>query len=547
MSPKVVRRTFALLVFLISFGIRLIGIDWGLPTDFRHQSLHPDELLIKEFSDKTPYFRPGFYNYGTFYLTILKVASDMGRTYGFVPEGKNVPQWVTDRAIHKTGRIISALSGSICTSLLFLMALSISGYFAAWIAASLSLIAPAFLVHSRFQTTDVFATAIILTSAYLLMLFFNEPESRKWLFLSAFFCGLAAGTKYTGILFFAPIMVSVIKFKGLDTKCLLISISCLFLGILIATPGILLETSAFWNGFNYELNHTAEGHGIVFANTPSGFTYHLGNLIDSLGLMPFFVAIAGIILSVKSRHPFLLSLLLFCLIYYVLIGRAEVKFVRYVFPLVPFFILMAAFILHKLSCGKTVSKICSTALLMLIAFGIRAQIGPVTLTELMTIQDPRDRCALWLKERFPHSTIGFVTTPWFYSPSVFPDTGIFGEPNRLMAMRAASNNLLRTDGPEWDSKLITDLAPEFIIISSFEFIDNDRIAQPDFVTFMSELPKKYTLRAVFWGPTDKIRDEVDLTEQTGRLDLRTIFWDRYTIRHDLMYIQPTICVFQRRS
>ncbi|MER3461661.1 MAG: hypothetical protein C4342_01110, partial [Armatimonadota bacterium] len=58
-----------------------------------------------------------------------------------------------------------------------------------------------------------------------------------------------------------------------------------------------------------------------------------------------------------------------------------------------------------------------------------------------------------------------------------------------------------TDGPrkEWDVRLLTEERPDILCVSSFEFIDHDRINQPDFVEFMQVLPESYDLVAWAWG------------------------------------------------
>lgn len=543
----------AFLLFAISFGVRLIGIQWGLPTEQRHQSLHPDELVIKEFADRTPYFRPGFYNYGTLYLTVLKVASDMGRTYGYVPEGKDIPQWRIDRAIHLTGRVISALAASAATVFLFLILWSISGVLGSCFGGILMTAAPAFLVHSRFQTSDILATTLITVSAYLLFLFIQSPERIRWLYGSAVVAGLSTGTKYSGILFLLPILyVLFVESRNHFWKQAAVSLAWLLIGFIFATPGVLLETQTFWTGFTYELQHTAHGHGIVFADTPSGFVYHIGNLIDSLGLLPFFLGLAGIAFAIAKKQRWMIAFFIFVFAYYVLIGRAEVKFVRYVFPLVPFFILGAAFLVSELVKGVTWKKATGLFLLLATAFGIRAQVGPITLTQLMAQKDPRDQAATWLQEAHPGESVGFVTDPWFYSPPIFPNSGLLGAENRLEAMKLESLNSIRyvrTDGSriDWDRGLIEIAKPDLIVFSSFEFIDNDRVNQPDFSNFLPLLFQNYDLVAVFWGPTPRIADSANISSNVGRELLRKIIWEDYPIRHDLMYIQPTICVFQKKQ
>ena len=259
---------------------------------------------------------------------------------------------------------------------------------------------------------------------------------------------------------------------------------------------------------------------------------------------------AGLIFAVVRKQQWIIATLLFCIVYYVLIGRAEVKFVRYVFPLVPFFIVGAGYLVGELFKGAQWQKGVSLLLLFSAVFGMRAQIGPVTLTQLMSQNDPRDTAAIWLKEKHPNKTVGFVTDPWFYSPPLFPNTGLLGANHRLLAMQQESSNLLRYTRPDgnrmdWDPELLLHMKPDIIVFSSFEFIDNDRINQPDFIAFLDILFSDYQMIALFWGPNPRIAEPTSKHTVVNRIILRNILWGNFPIRHDLMYIQPTICIFQK--
>ncbi|MCH8274804.1 MAG: glycosyltransferase family 39 protein, partial [Armatimonadetes bacterium] len=265
---------WTLLFFVVAFGIRLSGIGWGLPTEYRHQSLHPDEPLIKMHADDKPYFRPGFYSYGTSYLTFLKVAADAGRAYGWVRHGDDVPDWQTDRDIHLTGRVLSAIAGAATVVVVFLLLLRLTGLLGAGLGAMAMALAPGHVVHSQFQTTDVFATLLIALSAWLIVRFLDADALRPELSVAGLgiVAGLAAGTKYSGAVMILPAFAAIyLKARPQFFRLSVPLCAAFLLGFVVATPGILLEPAAFWDGFTYEVRHAAEGHGLVFVQTPSGF------------------------------------------------------------------------------------------------------------------------------------------------------------------------------------------------------------------------------------------------------------------------------------
>ena len=90
-----------LAIFLIAFLVRLPGIGWGLKNDLRNASLHPDETPNFGYSRSVVpalgRFTPGFYNYGTLYLTAFSIASDVATGYTGAPKTKEGFSW-TDPA-----------------------------------------------------------------------------------------------------------------------------------------------------------------------------------------------------------------------------------------------------------------------------------------------------------------------------------------------------------------------------------------------------------------------------------------------------------------
>lgn len=548
--------TLAIIVFLLAFGVRLIGINWGLPTENRHQSLHPDELITAAAAYSNPYFKPGFYNYGSLYITGLKVGAAAGELYGWIPSGANVPTWKTLRGIHQTGRTISALAGAATAALIFLLALNLMNFLGAIIAAFAMIAAPGHMVHSRFQTVDVFAAFLVVLCLWFTLGFArSEPgAARKRLFLlMGLSAGLAAGAKYAGAILLLPTLwacFTVVRPSFVKSGAALIGIFAL--GFLAATPGVVLETSKFWTDLQFELRHTADGHGLVFMNTPSGFVYHLAiNLPAAGGLSIVALGLIGLTwASIRSRLEWM-PIVLFFVFYFILIGRAEVKFMRYVIPLVPLIALGAGYTISRLHEGGGRQRWVAGFAVILIAFSVTAQTGSVTTTELMVRPDPRDVAAKWIKSNVPReATIGFVNDPWFYSPPLFPDTGELLPAARIESMRRHDPRLLRyvpADGypKEWDSRLITRLQPTFVLFSSFEFYDHDRLSEPEFVKTMGLITQQYRLKAQFWSDSVQVADNVHQQGGVTREDLRSLCRVAIPEPHDMMYIRPVIWLFQR--
>ena len=201
-------RFLPIVVFLIALLIRLPGIGWGLKNDLHNQSYHPDETMIWSWSQAIEptklSFTPGAYNYGTVYLSMLRIAGDVtaGYTGGF--DVKNPDSiWSFASRVHIAGRILSTFAGAGTVLVVFLLLRRRIGDLGATMGALLIAVAPGHVMHSRFQTVDVVATFFLALSALFALRLLDRAEEDsgvKDAILAGLFAGLSAGTKYTGVL-----------------------------------------------------------------------------------------------------------------------------------------------------------------------------------------------------------------------------------------------------------------------------------------------------------------------------------------------------------
>lgn len=546
-------------LFLIALWLRLAGIGWGLPHEGRHQSLHPDEYLIAATTVASPYFQPNFYNYGTAYLTLLKVGSDAGAVYGWVPTGEAVPEWQTLRGVHLTGRVISAVAGALTVVLVFLTCLLVTNLLGSLVGALALAVAPGHVVHSQFQTSDALGTLLCAVALYGVASALGRDRANPslWLGVGAL-AGLFAGARYSGMVL-VPVVVLVAlvearRLAGAPWRFAGLAAAGAALGFVIATPGVLLEWSSFVRDFTYESGHVREGHGIVFAGTSSGFLFHIGNMMEAFGTVAMLLALVGLALWARSRAPLAVVVCAFAVLYYILIGSAEVKFLRYTLPLLVPLSLGLGYVAGLAHLRGGWARIVPGVALLAIGYSTIAPGGTLILIQFMRSEDPRDIVATFVEQsRAPGETVGFVTDPWFYTPPLFPDTGLLGANNRVRAMREQVPYLIvhgPTDGmrKEWDVRLLTEDQPDFLCISSFEFIDHNRINQPDFVEFMQVLPESYDLVAWAWaGRMQKVNSQPASREVLRAVFLGTNQSRRFPLTHDMMYVQPAVCVLRRRN
>ena len=565
--PDAKRIALPLIVLLLALVIRLTSIGWGLPNDRHQQSYHPDEPVIWLYSQAIEptklSFTPGFYNYGTLYLTTLKVATDVVGGYSGLGLDPQKPEeaWAFIGRAHLAGRVISAFAGAATALLivLILRRMAVNDFGAAFGGLAVAF-APAHVVHSRFQTVDILAAFFIVASAYFALKIQsaiaegNGTGEMKLAILSGLFAGLSAGTKYTGILCLVTLFVAAFMLKGKSGwKLAAAGLGSAVIAVLLTTPGFLLENAEFMKGFLFETKHVKDGHGLVFEGTSPGFVYHIANLFLGLGLFVTLLGAVGLIGAAIKKRVWALSLLAFFLIYYLVIAGAEVKFIRYTFPLYLGLAVGFGWLIGKArERGGRWHAVVAMGMLGLGGFFGGGLQDTVRFTTYMGEPDPRDAAGDYLRGK--DGSVGVVADPWFYTPAIHPELGrrlqyragmpFVGystyEPTHPTVMALTNPSIVRhvPDGDlakrmDWDPDLLDVDKPTYVVYSSFESEGLDRItrmAQP------SAVGKATADRARSF--MEKLRESYDFDRQFGP--------DRDYV-HDMLYVQPTVWIWKRKS
>ena len=547
-------RFLPLILFVFALGIRLVGINWGLKNDLHNQSYHPDEPVIFAYSQAIEpakgKFTPGFYNYGTLYLTGLRVMGDVISGYGGAPDMKSEESvWTFASKVHLAGRIVSALAGAATVLCVFLILRRWLDLMPSVLGALVPTVAPAFVVHSRFQTVDVLATAFLAASTLFALRLIptadEETKDRDWLkyaALAGLFAGLSAGTKYTGILALATLAVAAILsrrpgwFKGLALGTFVAIVA-----FVVATPGVLLDQAKFIEDFRYEMTHTSTGHGLIFTGTSSGFLYHFVNMLAGFGPIITLFGVVGLVWAAIRKEKWALAALAFLVLYFLLIGRAEVKFMRYVFPMVIGVGLGFGYLMqraaHEKAWGRLVVDLGIAGIGGIDPGGLRQA---AIWTSWMVMEDPRDQAVRYLRSQSDPGTLGLASDPWFYTPPTWPNAGAMrgNFPGRMAEMTATSQpTTVYYDNPvghyDWDLALLDTVKPNRVALSSFEVFDVARLAN-----------------APLSNPVDKLvvdRGNTFLKKLSETYEIERAFGTDFPIFHDIMYVHPQITIWKQKA
>ncbi len=551
-----------LLIMIVAFLYRLIGVGWGLPNEIRAISLHPDEqvnlLVARQGIEPAKFdFTPGFYNYGTLYFTFLRFVSDVVGVYsgGFDAQGQLTSAGMG--SVHLVARVFNCLFGAITCGLVFAIGRRFLSNVGAGFAAAACVVAPALVVHSRFQTVDALATMFAAASLYWCIRGLDSAEPfRRAAIWAGVFAGLSAGTKYVGfaaVLAVVAVLFLRIKSPEFDKKELKPSLGAAVISLVwcvgvfvVTTPGSVLETTAFLRDFTFELNHSKEGHGIVFAQTAPAFLYHLGNLWLGFSLMGLLVGFYAFARGAMLKSAPIIVCAVFFVLMYGAVSGGQIKFMRYILPTIPVLALGLGYVIDLMRAKSDLGKRLSVVLGLAVVGGLDKSgfVASGTMTAQMLAVDPRDLAGKFLKDK---NEVGLVSDPWFWSATVHPEmpmTRMFG-PKRLMEMWAgwSSPKVVRymPENPaeryDWDKRLITESKPEYVTFSSFEYGPVQRIADSKggtdveklfasrYTEFVDELGKNYEIVP---GPWDDGLGHRLMVEDMEYIHPRVTIWKRKT-------------------
>lgn len=539
-----------ILILLLAAGLRIWGIEWGLPTSKHYFSYHPDENVVLLASTNINFFDnqfdPGFYNYGSLYLYLLSFAILLASGWGFVnlPRGDIFSNIGEFAKLYMCGRVVAVLLGILTIYLVYALGRRAYGKGTGVLAALFMAVLPLHLMHSKFLAVDVPATFFVTLALIFAVRIPMGHRLRDYL-LAGLFAGLAAGTKYNaGLVILAPIIAHLASGKSktlirlVSPKMLTIPITAA-IGFLIGTPGVILNTEAFKRDFLYELRHAGTGHGLLFTDTGSGYLYHLTHsLWAGMGLPLLVLSLIGLLYALRKRTSADLAFLVFVIAYFGVIGAAEVRFSRYVMPLLPVMAVFAARVsvdsVGRLVTGKRWIRPLGYAesLIVALVFGYTL-LYSISIDRVFASTDTRDRAAAWVAHNIPHgSSIGLPTIPWFYTPPLDPYFGLLDANDRYKRTQEPTDYILMlSKDKEWNVDFLSQELPDAVIISEFESRDRLRLGDSSTKEYFAVLDREYRLAHKFANPPSLFGIRLPLM---GKLP------------HDMSYASPAILIYERR-
>jgi hypothetical protein len=347
---------FLIIILLFAAVVRFWGIGFGLP----NTNCRPDEEQIVDIV-KSPLhnYHPEGFNYPSLYKYINLCFYGLYYIFGlFTGKYKLLADFINEivitnySALYLIDRCLSASFGVATIFICYKATARLFDRKTALISAFYLGFAYLHVRDSHFGTVDVPMVFFIMCSMFYIIKAYQENSMRSYI-LAGIFAGLAASTKYAGVLLVVPMFIvnsfDISVDKGEDkafvypfssAKKMLFFIILFTAAFLLGTPYALLDCKHFLNDCIETISRFIHGEGVILGR---GWWYHLRfSLPLGMGFSLFYASLAGILILVKMEFKKALILCSFPLAYYAVIGQGYGVFLRYVIPLIPYLCITAA-------------------------------------------------------------------------------------------------------------------------------------------------------------------------------------------------------------
>jgi len=392
-----------LIIFWGALGIRLVGIDFGLPYIY-----HWDESSlaapIARFLTKGELL-PHFYHYPTGYIYTQFIVAPASYLLFILKNGPapaaamNLPDYLL------LARALTAVIGAGGAALAFYFAARLwKDPLAGTFAAALMALSPLHAADSRYLTTDIPMATLAFLAVFLLLIYL-ERKDWKTLIAAAAASGAAVGMKYNAALF-AGAAVFLLALRGSNWSKILAFAAVASSAFLLLTPGIIFENSLFLSETFFEIEHYFVTGDVTFRPAFSLGHYSLQFWFYALTPVPVVCALAGLAVLVYRRRSRAADLLIFPGVYVAFLAFTKVAYNRGLEPLLPYLCLLAGlgaatslrFVRRKIKKRWAV-----TAATTLIIGALLVRPGMVTAREavLLAGEDPRTKAKEWFEANVP--------------------------------------------------------------------------------------------------------------------------------------------------
>ncbi len=404
--------------------IRLCGVEFGLPNIY-----HADETIVVNHAlaygtgDLNPHFFriPPlisyiiFFEYGIYYL--------LGTVFGFfssIVDFQNL--FLEDpTSFFLIGRItVGVIAGTTSVYFIYLLGSRIFSEAVGIISAFFLSLTFLHVRNSHYIYLDIMMVLFIILT-YIFIFKFLETGLRRDYVFAGCFAGAATAVKYNAALLLAPFIAGYLinyftnrndgKIRSVNTNTVIAFIS-MGLTFIVLNPYCILDMKFFLASFASE-THVQGG---------VGFFHHLKHsLFQGLGMPLFTLCLIGFFYAVCRLSRKLIVFISFPLVFYLVNVNFSQPHARYVLPLIPFLLILAAWFLEstlfKEGMPTLKAKILITAVSIMVV--LPSGIKSVYSDYLFSRKDTRTLAKEWIEDKIPCGS-KIAIDHSFFSPRLNP-------------------------------------------------------------------------------------------------------------------------------
>jgi hypothetical protein len=353
-------RKWLYLIIVIALGLRLWGINFGLP------SLNdPDEPLFVVSSltliiGKT--LNPGWFGhpgtttiYALTIIDLLIVATAMfsGK---FATLGEFTTYIYSDPSIlFVGGRLFMAVCGIVTILLTYRLAQRVLNARAGLIAAVILAFTPLHVSFSQIIRTDMMATMFMLL---VLLSTLRIARHNRWqdYALTGVMIGFAVATKWpSAMIIVAPVAVGLIKIREnpdvlrANLRKIIMMGAVSVIALFVISPYLLIDYQKVIHNLlgEFQDHHVGATGGSFIENMAS---YMMGTLRETFGILGITVSAIGLFLCARMGRLQVAVLILPAVAFFIFISLQTLIWDRWLVPLLPFAALFAAITIDR-ACG----------------------------------------------------------------------------------------------------------------------------------------------------------------------------------------------------
>lgn len=389
------------LILLLAAFFRFYNLNWDeghfFHSDERNIAMGVANLTLFSQMD------PKFYAYGGFLIYIYKITADI---VGFI---LSIPHFASDWAyINVLGRYYSAFFSTMTIIPLFHLTRTLINKKTAFLCVILYAFTVSSIQTAHFSITENLLTFLLVTVTYLTVLYYTHQQT-KILLITGVLLGIAVATKTTGLSYFLipGVLLLTLLFqkkisflKATSTGIMVLILS--FVTFVSFSPFTFLNWDAFYQSMRFE-NEVVLGinpvvYTLQFTHTLP-YLFQLKNLFFQIGPVFIFSLLGALYLfyyAIKQKKWIFMLVFSFPLFYFAYVGSWHTKFIRYMVPLIPFFLILASILLIKLQNSYKKIGIFLVGISVLSSF-----LWAISFTSIYTRPQTRITASQWIYKQIP--------------------------------------------------------------------------------------------------------------------------------------------------